>query len=98
MALDDGRVVSNFIAQVRTFWPRRGGAWTDLKETGSDVPAFQASLAVVPYNGSIPFEARVDQVLKWFSVEDGDAAEFVALYFDEPDHTCLLYTSDAADE
>ena len=32
MALDDGRVVSNFIAQVSTFWPRRGGAWTDLKK------------------------------------------------------------------
>ena len=49
----------------------------------------------MPYNGSIPFEARVDQVLKWFAVEDGDAAEFVTLYFDEPDHTGHLYGPDS---
>ena len=36
------------------------------------------------YNGSIPFEERVDTLVKWMSEDDFDLG---LIYFNEPDHT-----------
>lgn len=36
------------------------------------------------YNESIPFKARVDEVIRWFTEEEADV---VTLYFNEPDYT-----------
>lgn len=35
----------------------------------------------------IPYEERVDTVIDWLSLPDGDRPDFLMLYFDEPDHT-----------
>ena len=37
------------------------------------------------YTDKSPYEHRVQQVLKWIDMEDGP--DFMAMYFDEPDHT-----------
>lgn len=39
------------------------------------------------YDGDIPYEERVDTVIDWLSLPDGDRPDFLMLYFDEPDHT-----------
>lgn len=39
------------------------------------------------YDGSIPYEARVDTVLHWLSLPRPDRPRLILLYFDEPDHT-----------
>ncbi|GFO16410.1 ectonucleotide pyrophosphatase/phosphodiesterase family member 5 [Plakobranchus ocellatus] len=37
-----------------------------------------------PYDGRVPFEARVDTLVKWMSEDDFDLG---LIYFNEPDHT-----------
>ncbi len=39
-----------------------------------------------PYDGSFPFEARVDQVLEWLRLPEGKRPQFITLYFSSPDH------------
>lgn len=39
------------------------------------------------YDGSIPYEARVDTVLHWLSLPMERRPQLVMLYFSEPDHT-----------
>ena len=43
------------------------------------------------YDESVPFEARVDSVAKWFSLPDDDKPSFISLYFHEPDATGHTY-------
>jgi predicted AlkP superfamily pyrophosphatase or phosphodiesterase len=56
-------------------------------------PATEAEIAGVRptrwmrYDGSVPYETRVDSVLAWLSLPDGERPRMVTLYFDEPDHT-----------
>ncbi len=38
------------------------------------------------YDGSVPYEARVDTVLHWLSLPLPERPRLVMLYFDEPDH------------
>ncbi|XP_058215470.1 uncharacterized protein LOC131326637 [Rhododendron vialii] len=38
------------------------------------------------YNGSVPFENRVDTVLEYFDLPVGDIPVFMTLYFEDPDH------------
>jgi predicted AlkP superfamily pyrophosphatase or phosphodiesterase len=38
------------------------------------------------YDGSVPFKARIDTVVKWLSAPNGKAVNFAALYFSQPDH------------
>ena len=59
------------------FWP------------GSEVHGLMAT-DWMPYNGSVPFELRVDTVLQWLS-KTADAPALVTLYFEEPDHSGHLY-------
>ncbi|CAL4097065.1 unnamed protein product, partial [Meganyctiphanes norvegica] len=40
-----------------------------------------------PYNGSVSFEDRVDQVLDWVAMDYSERPSFISLYFNEPDHT-----------
>ena len=37
------------------------------------------------YDGTVPFEARIDTVVKWLSYPESKRPEFVTLYFEEPD-------------
>jgi len=39
------------------------------------------------YDGSIPYQERVDQVIDWLTLPMGLRPALVMLYFDEPDHT-----------
>lgn len=38
------------------------------------------------YNGSVPFEERVDTVLKYFDLPSDEIPSFMTLYFEDPDH------------
>lgn len=40
-----------------------------------------------PFDQRMPFDARVDTVLAWLDHHDATHPSFVALYFDEPDHS-----------
>ncbi|KAK8720023.1 hypothetical protein OTU49_013618, partial [Cherax quadricarinatus] len=37
------------------------------------------------YNGSVPYEDRVQKVLEWLSLPTEQRPDFISLYFDEPD-------------
>ncbi|XP_076096525.1 uncharacterized protein LOC143067274 isoform X4 [Mytilus galloprovincialis] len=39
------------------------------------------------YDGKIPFDSRVDELLRWVELPAGQRPDFMTLYFDEPDHT-----------
>lgn len=41
----------------------------------------------LPYDGTVPYETRVDSVLSWLSLPGAARPRLVTLYFDEPDHT-----------
>jgi len=45
-----------------------------------------------PYNGSIPYHDRVDQILEKLK----DTADLGILYFEEPDHSCHMYGPDSS--
>ncbi|XP_065849875.1 uncharacterized protein [Euphorbia lathyris] len=38
------------------------------------------------YNGSVPFEERVDKVLSYFDLPNSEIPSFMTLYFEDPDH------------
>lgn len=38
------------------------------------------------YNASVPFEERVDTVLRYFDLPDQEIPAFMTLYFEDPDH------------
>ncbi|KAK6147879.1 hypothetical protein DH2020_018791 [Rehmannia glutinosa] len=38
------------------------------------------------YNGSVPFEERVDTVLNYFDLPSDEIPSFMTLYFEDPDH------------
>ncbi|CAI0405803.1 unnamed protein product [Linum tenue] len=40
----------------------------------------------MPYNGSVPFEDRVDTALSYFDLPSSEIPEFLTLYFEDPDH------------
>ncbi|XAR67168.1 Nucleotide diphosphatase [Bertholletia excelsa] len=59
------------------FWPGsevKKGSWT--------CPENYCKL----YNGSVPFEERVDTVLKYFDLPSSEIPVFMTLYFEDPDH------------
>lgn len=39
------------------------------------------------YDGAVPYEKRVEQVIDWLSMPMRKRPAFITLYFDEPDHT-----------
>jgi len=40
-----------------------------------------------PYDGSVPYEDRVDQVLAWLDLPAGERPSFITLYFADPNDT-----------
>ncbi|KAH7446374.1 hypothetical protein KP509_01G053000 [Ceratopteris richardii] len=71
-------VVKNGLVAATVFWP------------GSDVSkgAWNCSLPLCySYNSSMPYEERIDAVLKFFDLPDEDMPSFISLYLEEPDHT-----------
>ncbi|KAK0411010.1 hypothetical protein QR680_005430 [Steinernema hermaphroditum] len=55
------------------FWPG-----SEVPIQGMPPPAF------LPYNSTVPFSQRVDQVVKWLLDPSGEMS-FISIYFDEPD-------------
>lgn len=47
------------------------------------------------YDGNIPFEDRVDQILAWLDLPLAERPTFYTLYFDEPDHAGHEFGPDA---
>jgi predicted AlkP superfamily pyrophosphatase or phosphodiesterase len=39
------------------------------------------------YDAKIPYETRIDTVLKWLQLPEKERPHLITLYFDEPDHT-----------
>ncbi|KAK1392889.1 Ectonucleotide pyrophosphatase/phosphodiesterase family member 3 [Heracleum sosnowskyi] len=39
-----------------------------------------------PYDGSVPFDDRVDAILSYFDLPDSEIPVFMTLYFEDPDH------------
>ncbi|KAK7290408.1 hypothetical protein RIF29_04811 [Crotalaria pallida] len=59
------------------FWPGsevKKGSWT--------CPSYFCQ----HYNGSVPFEDRVDTVLSYFDLPSHEIPDFITLYFEDPDH------------
>ncbi|KAM4633755.1 ectonucleotide pyrophosphatase/phosphodiesterase family member 5 [Polymixia lowei] len=41
----------------------------------------------LPYNASVPFKTRVEQIIQWFSAPEEEAVDFGVLYWEEPDES-----------
>ncbi|KAK4370843.1 hypothetical protein RND71_010318 [Anisodus tanguticus] len=70
-------VVNHGLKAATYFWPGsevNKGGWTCLQ--------FFCKV----YNGSVPFEERVDTVLNYFDLPSDETPSFMTLYFGEPDH------------
>ncbi|XP_051150271.1 uncharacterized protein LOC127264784 [Andrographis paniculata] len=70
-------VVNNGLKASTYFWPGsevKKGKWNCPKGF------------CMPYNGSVPFEERVDTVLKYFDLPADEIPSFMTLYFEDPDH------------
>ncbi|MDX6183199.1 ectonucleotide pyrophosphatase/phosphodiesterase [Flavobacterium sp. Fl-77] len=61
------------------FWP------------GSDLDQKRPSI-YKNYDGKIPYETRIDTIVKWLSLPEKERPHLVTLYFDEPDHTGHTYS------
>ncbi|MCO5583943.1 hypothetical protein L7F22_037861 [Adiantum nelumboides] len=71
-------VVKHGLISTTYFWPGSDvskGAWN------CNLPFCQR------YNGSVPYEDRVDTVLSYFDLPDDHRPSLITLYFEEPDHT-----------
>ncbi|XP_070702542.1 venom phosphodiesterase 1 [Pempheris klunzingeri] len=62
------------------FWPG-----SDVKINGSYPDIYE------PYNGKVPFEERVFNVLKWLQLPDDERPDFYTLYLEEPDKSGHSY-------
>lgn len=70
-------VVNNGLKAATYFWPGsevNKGPWT--------CPVNYCR----HYNGSVPFEERVDSVLRYFDLPSDELPDFMTLYFEDPDH------------
>ncbi|XP_031252386.1 ectonucleotide pyrophosphatase/phosphodiesterase family member 3-like isoform X1 [Pistacia vera] len=70
-------VVNHGLKAATYFWPGsevKKGSWTCPKGFCMD------------YNGSVPFEDRVDTVLSYFDLPSAEIPVFMTLYFEDPDH------------
>ncbi|XP_009785500.1 uncharacterized protein LOC107819662 [Nicotiana tabacum] len=70
-------VVNHGLKAATYFWPGSEvikGGWTCPESL------------CVRYNGSVPFEERVDTVLNYFDLPTDEIPSFMTLYFEDPDH------------
>lgn len=49
----------------------------------------------IPYNWTISFEERVDQVLEWVSLPEEERPVWMSLYLNQPDHDTHNYGPDS---
>ncbi|OIS99905.1 PREDICTED: ectonucleotide pyrophosphatase/phosphodiesterase family member 1-like [Nicotiana attenuata] len=70
-------VVNHGLKAATYFWPG-----SEVNKGGWTCPQ---SLCVI-YNGSVPFEERVDTVLNYFDLPSDEIPSFMTLYFGDPDH------------
>uniref|UniRef100_A0ACD5VT08 Uncharacterized protein n=1 Tax=Avena sativa TaxID=4498 RepID=A0ACD5VT08_AVESA len=70
-AADQGVQASTF------FWPG-----SEVKKSSWDCPDKYCR----HYNGSVPFEERVDAILAYFDLPADEMPQFLTLYFEDPDH------------
>ena len=62
------------IKSASFFWP---GSDTDQKRPG----------IYKNYDDKVPYETRIDTVIKWLQLPEKQRPHLITLYFDEPDHT-----------
>ncbi|GLT98666.1 hypothetical protein SLE2022_161610 [Rubroshorea leprosula] len=70
-------VANHGLKAATYFWPGsevKKGAWTCPENF------------CMFYNGSVPFEERVDTVLSYFDLPGSEVPVFMTLYFEDPDH------------
>ncbi|KAJ8559873.1 hypothetical protein K7X08_003931 [Anisodus acutangulus] len=70
-------VVNHGLKASTYFWPG-----SEVNKGGWTCPQFFCKV----YNGSVPFEERVDTVLNYFDLPSDEIPSFMTLYFGEPDH------------
>ncbi|CAM8963842.1 unnamed protein product [Rhodiola kirilowii] len=70
-------VVNHGLKAATYFWPG-----SEVKKGNWDCPLKYCQR----YNGSVPFEDRVDTVLSYFDLPSSDIPAFITLYFEDPDH------------
>lgn len=71
-------VVKHGFKAATYFWPG-----SEVKKGSWDCPVGYC----MNYNGSVPFEDRVDTILSYFDLpNDDDIPVFMTLYFEDPDH------------
>ncbi|KAL9255033.1 Venom phosphodiesterase-like protein [Drosera capensis] len=70
-------VVNHGLKAAAYFWPR-----SEVKKGNWSCPDGLCMF----YNGSVPFEERIDTVLRYFDLDDGEIPSFMTLYFEDPDH------------
>ncbi|KAG8367253.1 hypothetical protein BUALT_Bualt16G0053300 [Buddleja alternifolia] len=70
-------VVNHGLKASTYFWPGsevKKGSWNCAKDY------------CMLYNSTVPFEERVDTVLKYFDLPSDEIPSFMTLYFEDPDH------------
>ncbi|XP_012572167.1 uncharacterized protein [Cicer arietinum] len=70
-------VVKNGLKASTYFWPG-----SEVKKGSWSCPLNYC----LHYNGSVPFEKRVDSVLSYFDLPSDEIPDFMTLYFEDPDH------------
>ncbi|KAK8973077.1 hypothetical protein V6N11_049427 [Hibiscus sabdariffa] len=78
-------VANHGLKAATYFWPG-----SQVKKGSWDCPKKFCML----YNGSVPFEDRVDTVLSYFDLPSSEVPLFMALYFEIPDHQGHLFGPD----
>uniref|UniRef100_A0A7N0V0X9 Uncharacterized protein n=1 Tax=Kalanchoe fedtschenkoi TaxID=63787 RepID=A0A7N0V0X9_KALFE len=70
-------VVNHGFKAATYFWPG-----SEVTKGNWDCPSYYCQ----SYNGSVPFQDRVDTVLSYFDLPSSEIPVFITLYFEEPDH------------
>ncbi|KAL4284553.1 hypothetical protein GQ457_16G000070 [Hibiscus cannabinus] len=78
-------VANHGLKAATYFWPG-----SQVKKGSWDCPKMFCML----YNGSVPFEDRVDTVLSYFDLPSSEVPVFMVLYFEIPDHQGHLFGPD----
>ncbi|KVV15361.1 ectonucleotide pyrophosphatase/phosphodiesterase [Flavobacterium sp. TAB 87] len=55
-------------------------------DTGTKSPSIYKK-----YDDRVPYETRIDTVIKWLQLPEAQRPHLITLYFDEPDHTGHVY-------
>ncbi|GFS38436.1 hypothetical protein NPIL_423301, partial [Nephila pilipes] len=89
-------------SSVESFWWEKEPIWVSAEKQGKKSATFFWPGSDVEingtrptyykeYNGSIPFEERVDQVLEWLDLSPSERPSFLTLYISEVDSSAHAY-------